>query len=69
MKYFYLNITRLVNVSKTSYISPFKSETKFNRCFYYQFNSLLLPTRRVEVLLSLIVYEHEYIEAKARDIL
>ena len=30
IKYFYLNIARLVNVSEVSYINPFKSEAELN---------------------------------------
>ena len=33
MKYFYLNMTRSVNVSEFSYISSFKSEAKLKRRF------------------------------------
>ena len=69
MKYFYLNMARSVNVSETSYISPFRSEAELERRFQYQFNLPPLPTRRVEIPLSFIVYGHEYIEAEARDML
>ena len=62
-------MARPVNVSEVSYINPFRSEAELKRRFQYQFNSPPPSTRRVEVSLPLIVYEHEYIEAEARDML
>ena len=71
MKYFYLNMTRSVNVSEVNYINPFKLETDLKRRFQYNLDLLSssLLTRRREISLSLIVYEHDYIEAEARDML
>ena len=71
MKYFYLNMIRSVNVSEINYINFFKFETNLKRRFQYNFDFLssFLSTRRQEISLSFIVYEHDYIEAEARDIL
>ena len=71
MKYFYLNMIRSVNVSEVNYISSFKFETDLKRRFQYNldFLSSFLSTRRRKILLSFIVYEHDYIETKARDML
>ena len=69
MKYFYLNMARSVNVNEVSYISSFKSGAELERRFQYQFNPPPSLTQRVEVSLPFIVYEHEYIEAEARDML
>ena len=35
MKYFYLNMTRSINVSKFNYINFFKSKAKFKQRFQY----------------------------------
>ena len=35
IKYFYLNMTRSVNVSEVNYINSFKSETELKRRFQY----------------------------------
>ena len=50
IKYFYLNMTRLDNISKVSYsyINSFKSEVELKQCFQYQFNFLSFSTQRVE---------------------
>ena len=69
MKYFYLNMARSANVSEVSYISSFRSGAKLERRFQYQFNLPPPSTRRVKVSLPLIMYEHEYTETKARDML
>ena len=69
IKYFYLNMTRLINVNKVNYINFFKLKAKLKRCFQYQFNFSLFLTRRVEVSLSFIIYKHEYIKAEARNML
>ena len=69
MKYFYLNMARSVNVSEVTYISLFKSGAELKRRFQYQSNLLPPSTWRVKVPLPLIVYEYEYIEAEARDML
>ena len=73
MNYSYLNMARSFNVNETNYISSFKSEADLERRFQYQFSSLSssppLSTQRVEVSLPSIVYEHEYTEAEARDML
>ena len=69
IKYFYLNMTRSVNVSEVSYISLFKSRTELKRRFQYQFNLSSPSTRRVEIPLSFIVYEYEYTEAETRHML
>ena len=71
MNYFYLSMTRSFNVNETNYISFFRSEADLERRFQYQFSSLSfsssLSTQQVEISLSSIVYEHEYIEAEACD--
>ena len=71
MKYFYLNMIRSVNVSEVNYISFFRFETDLERRFQYNFDFLpsFLSTRRREISLPFIVYEHDYIEAEARDML
>ena len=71
MKYFYLNMIRSANVNEVNYISSFKFETDLKRRFQYNldFLSSSLSTRRREISLSFIVYEHDYIEAEARDML
>ena len=69
IKFFYLNITRSVNVSEVSYISSFRSEAELKQRFQYQFNFSPSSTQRVEVSLLFIVYEYEYIKAEAYDIL
>ena len=71
MKYFYLNMIKSVNVSEVNYINSLKSETNLKRRFQYNFDSLssFLSTRRREILLLFIVYEHDYTEAEARDML
>ena len=48
MKYFYLNMTKSVNVSEVNYINSFKFETDLKRYFQYNsdFLSSSLPTRR-----------------------
>ena len=62
-------MTRSVNVSEVNYINSFKLKAELKRRFQYQFNPPPFSTRRVEISLPFIVYEHEYIEAKARDML
>ena len=71
MKYFYLNMIKSINVSEVNYINFFKSETNLKRRFQYNFDFLSssLSTRRQEISLSFIVYEHDYTEAEARDML
>ena len=71
MKYSYLNMVKSANVSEANYISSFKSEADLKRRFQYNLDLLppSLPTRRREISLPLIVYEHDYIEAEARDML
>ena len=71
MKYFYLNMIRSVNISEINYINFFKFETNLKRRFQYNLDLLSssLSTRRREISLSFIVYEHDYIEAEARDML
>ena len=69
IKYFYLNMARSVNVSEINYISSFKSGAELKQRFQYQFNLSPPSTRRIKVSLSFIVYEYEYIEAEARDML
>ena len=50
MKYFYLNMTRSVNVSEISYINSFRSKVDLKRRFQYNdFLPSFLPTRRVEI--------------------
>ena len=71
MKYFYLNMIRSINVSEINYINSFKFEANLKRRFQYNldFLSSSLSTRRREISLSFIVYEHDYTEAEARDML
>ena len=71
MKYFYLNMIRSTNVSEINYISPFKFEANLKRRFQYNLDLLSssLSTRRREISLSFIVYEHDYTEAETRDML
>ena len=71
MKYFYLNMIRLINVSEINYINSFKSETDLKRRFQYNLDFLpsFLSTRRREISLSLILYEHDYTETEVRDML
>ena len=71
IKYFYLNMIRSVNVNDVNYINFFKFETNLKRRFQYNFDFLssFLSTRRREISLSFVVYEHDYIKAEACDIL